>query len=69
MHNGIVKFFDTAKGAGVVAPVSGGGGDAFVHLSALQFSGLDAVYERDNFTYDLETGRDGRASAVTLQLA
>lgn len=68
MNTGTVKFFNSTKGFGFISPANGGG-DAFVHISALQRSGLDALYEGDKVTYDLETGRDGRASAVNLQLA
>jgi CspA family cold shock protein len=68
MNSGTVKFFNTAKGFGFIAPVNGGG-DAFVHISELQRSGIDTLHEGDKVTYDLETGRDGRASAVNLQRA
>jgi CspA family cold shock protein len=66
MTIGTVKFFNSTKGFGFIAPENGGG-DAFVHISAVQRSGLDGLYEGDKVSFDLETGRDGRASAVNLQ--
>jgi CspA family cold shock protein len=64
---GTVKFFNTTKGFGFISP-EGGGKDAFVHISAVQRSGLQGLYENDKVTYELETGRDGKQSAVNLTL-
>ncbi len=64
---GTVKFFNTTKGYGFISP-EGGGKDAFVHISAVQRSGLQGLYENDKVTYELETGRDGKESAVNLTL-
>ena len=64
---GTVKFFNTTKGFGFISPENGGK-DAFVHLSAVQRSGLQGLYENDKVTYELETGRDGKASAANLTL-
>jgi CspA family cold shock protein len=55
---GTVKFFNTTKGFGFISPENGGK-DAFVHISAVQRSGLQGLYENDKVTYELETGRDG----------
>ena len=63
---GTVKFFNTTKGFGFISPENGGK-DAFVHISAVQRSGLQGLYENDKVTYELETGRDGRASATNLK--
>jgi CspA family cold shock protein len=65
--NGTVKFFNTTKGFGFIAP-EGGAKDAFVHISAVERSGLSSLYENDKVTYELETGRDGKVSAVNLSL-
>lgn len=65
--NGTVKFFNATKGFGFIAP-DNGGKDHFVHVSAVQQSGIDGLYENDKLTYELETGRDGRESAVNLTL-
>jgi cold shock protein len=64
---GTVKFFNTTKGFGFITP-DNGGKDHFVHISAVQRSGVDGLYENDKVTYDVETGRDGRESAVNLSL-
>ncbi|RBI86942.1 cold-shock protein [Rhodosalinus halophilus] len=68
MANGTVKWFNTTKGYGFIAPESGGK-DVFVHISAVERSGLTGLADNQKVTYDLETGRDGRQSAVNLALA
>ena len=65
--NGTVKFFNTTKGYGFISP-DNGEKDAFVHISAVQRSGLQGLYEGDKVTYELETGRDGKVSATNLTL-
>lgn len=65
--NGTVKFFNATKGFGFITPENGGK-DHFVHVSAVQNSGVDSLYENDNVSYDVETGRDGRESAINLVL-
>jgi CspA family cold shock protein len=62
---GTVKFFNTTKGFGFISPENGEK-DAFVHISAVQRSGLQGLYEGDKVTYELETGRDGKVSATNL---
>ncbi|QQR40238.1 cold-shock protein [Devosia rhizoryzae] len=64
---GTVKFFNSTKGFGFITP-DNGGKDHFVHVSAVQRSGIDGLYENDKVTYEVETGRDGRESAVNLML-
>lgn len=68
MINGTVKFFNTTKGFGFISP-DAGGKDAFVHISAVERSGLSGLADGQKVTYELEKGRDGRESAVNLQLA
>ena len=68
MINGTVKFFNTTKGFGFISPEDGSK-DAFVHISAIERSGLSGLYEGDKVSYDLESGRDGKMSATNLQLA
>lgn len=68
MNNGTVKFFNATKGFGFITPESGGK-DAFVHVSALERAGLTGLAEGQKVTYDVEHGRDGRESAINLQLA
>ena len=68
MANGTVKWFNTTKGYGFIAPESGGK-DVFVHISAVERSGLTGLADDQKVTYDVEAGRDGRESAVNLELA
>ncbi len=68
MPVGTVKFFNTDKGYGFIQP-DNGGTDSFVHISAVQAAGM-ATLERDQrLTYEVETGRNGKASAVNLPSA
>lgn len=64
---GTVKFFNTTKGFGFISP-DNGGKDAFVHISAVQRSGMEGLYENDKVEYELEKGRDGKESATNLKL-
>jgi CspA family cold shock protein len=68
MANGTVKWFNTTKGFGFIAPETGGK-DVFVHISAVERAGLTGLADDQKVTYDLETGRDGRESASNLALA
>jgi len=68
MANGTVKWFNGTKGFGFIAPESGGK-DVFVHISALERSGLSSLADDQKVTYDVESGRDGRESATNLALA
>lgn len=68
MINGTVKFFNATKGFGFISP-DGGGKDAFVHISALERAGISSLADGQKVTFDLEKGRDGRESAVNVQLA
>ena len=64
--NGTVKFFNTTKGFGFIQPEDGGK-DAFVHISAVERSGLSTLNEGQKVSYELETGRDGKKSATNLR--
>ena len=66
MVEGTVKFFKTTKGFGFIEP-TGGGKDAFVHISAVERAGLGTLREGQKVSYELETGRDGKQSATNLQ--
>ncbi len=68
MTNGTVKFFNTTKGFGFIAPDAGGDKDAFVHISALERAGISSLNEGQKVSYDLETGRDGKVSATNVKL-
>lgn len=64
---GTVKFFNTTKGYGFISP-DNGEKDAFVHISAVQRSGLQGLYEGDKVTFELQAGRDGKVSAANLAI-
>ncbi|OSQ46990.1 cold-shock protein [Marivita geojedonensis] len=68
MATGTVKWFNTTKGYGFIAPETGGK-DVFVHISAVERSGLTGLADNQKVTYDLEAGRDGREAAVNIALA
>jgi CspA family cold shock protein len=66
MPIGTVKFFNAAKGYGFIAP-EGGGGDAFVHISAVERSGMNTLRENQRVSYELEEDRRGKMAAVNLR--
>ncbi|MEM9845575.1 MAG: cold-shock protein [Pseudomonadota bacterium] len=68
MATGTVKWFNTTKGYGFIAP-DGGGKDVFVHISAVEKSGLTGLADNQKVTYELQAGRDGRESAHDIALA
>jgi CspA family cold shock protein len=63
---GTVKFFNATKGFGFIAPEDGSK-DVFVHISALQASGLATLSDNQKVSFDTERGKDGRVSAVNLK--
>lgn len=68
MITGTVKFFNTDKGYGFIAPDQGQG-DAFVHISAVERAGMRTLEKDQRISYELETDRRGKVSAVNLQAA
>lgn len=68
MITGTVKFFNTDKGYGFIAPEDGGS-DAFVHISAVERAGMRTLDKDQRVSYELETDRRGKTSAVNLQSA
>ena len=66
MTIGTVKRFDATKGYGFIAP-EGGDNDVFVHISAVQASGLDGLAEGDKLSFELEEQKNGKKSAVNLE--
>ncbi|GAA6206936.1 MAG: cold-shock protein [Cognatishimia sp.] len=68
MASGTVKWFNSDKGYGFIAPEDGGK-DVFVHIRAVQNAGLEGLNDNQKVTYDLEAGRDGRESAGNIELA
>lgn len=68
MDTGTVKWFNDQKGYGFIQP-DNGGKDVFVHISAVQRSGLQGLAEGQKITYELQTDRrTGKTSAVNLQV-
>ena len=68
MPIGKVKFFNTQKGFGFIAPEEGGN-DAFVHISAVEKAGMNSLVQDQRVSYELETDQRGRTSAVNIQSA
>ncbi|RYG90545.1 cold-shock protein [Loktanella sp. IMCC34160] len=68
MANGTVKWFNSTKGFGFIEP-EGGSKDVFVHISAVERSGMTGLADGAKVTFDIESGRDGRESAINLALA
>jgi CspA family cold shock protein len=68
MTTGTVKFFNADKGYGFIAP-DGGGQDAFVHITALEQSGINTLNQNDRVTYDLENDKRGKQAAVNVKMA
>ncbi|WP_298293388.1 cold-shock protein [uncultured Litoreibacter sp.] len=68
MANGTVKWFNSTKGFGFIAP-EGGSKDVFVHISAVERAGLTGLEDNQAVTFDVEAGRDGRESAINIALA
>lgn len=68
MITGTVKFFNADKGYGFIAPETGGD-DAFVHISAVERAGMSTLDKNQRISYELETDRRGKTSAVNLQQA
>jgi len=68
MSTGTVKWFNSQKGYGFIQP-DDGSKDVFVHISAVERAGLGSLNEGQKLGYNIESGRDGKTSAVDLQTA
>ena len=68
MAVGTVKFFNYDRGYGFISNDSGGA-DAFVHISAVEAAGLPGLNKDERISYELETGANGKVSAINLAAA
>ncbi len=68
MASGTVKWFNAQKGYGFIQP-DDGSKDVFVHISAVERAGLTQLNENQKVTFELESGQQGKTSAVNLQIA
>ncbi len=68
MASGTVKWFNATKGYGFIQP-DAGSKDVFVHITALERSGIQSLADGQKVEFDIEAGRDGRESAINLSLA
>jgi|TARA_R110002072_G_scaffold76158_2_gene178904 CspA family cold shock protein len=67
MATGTVKWFNSQKGFGFIQPDEGGD-DAFVHISAVERSGLNGLDDGVKVEYELVEGRNGKMAAENLRL-
>ena len=65
-NNGTVKFFNTSKGFGFVTP-DDGSEDVFIHISALEKSGISQLNDGQKVSYEIVSNR-GRTAAANIQL-
>jgi cold shock protein len=68
MPVGTVKWFNPTKGYGFIQP-DDGSKDVFVHISAVERSGIGNLQEGQKLSFDLERGQQGKTSAVNLKSA
>src|SRR5665213_3885016 len=68
MTQGTVKWFNSQKGFGFIQP-DDGSKDVFVHISAVERSGLSQLNEGQKLSYEMEAGQQGKTSAVNLKSA
>ena len=67
-QTGVVKFFNGEKGYGFIKP-DDGGGDIFVHITAVEQAGLPALTEGQKVAYEIEPDKKGKGpKAVNLRL-
>ena len=67
MPTGTVKWFNTTKGYGFIAPDEGGK-DVFVHITAVERSGLTGLADNQKVSFEVEPARDGKVAATKLQV-
>jgi CspA family cold shock protein len=67
MTTGKVKWFNTLKGYGFISP-DDGGADVFVHISAVQQSGLPELRDGQAVEFQIQPGKGGKTAATNLKL-
>ncbi len=67
MATGTVKWFNNDKGYGFIQP-DAGGADIFVHISAVERAGIRSLPDGQKISYEPEAGRNGKTSAINLEL-
>jgi len=67
MASGTVKWFNPTKGFGFIQP-DDGSKDVFVHVSSVEKAGIRTLNEGQKLEFEIESGRDGRASAIDLRV-
>jgi cold shock protein len=68
MTIGTVKWFNSQKGYGFIQPEDGSK-DVFVHISAVERSGMGNLHEGQRLSFEVERGNQGKTSAVNLRQA
>ncbi|WP_095013086.1 cold-shock protein [Tsuneonella mangrovi] len=68
MTTGTVKFFNADRGYGFIQP-DDGSPDSFVHVTAVQAAGMTTLNKDQRLNFEVETGRNGKVSAVNLSTA
>ncbi|MGF1447765.1 MAG: cold-shock protein [Pikeienuella sp.] len=66
MATGTVKWFNSEKGYGFIAPDEGGK-DVFVHITAVRAAGLDGLRDNQKVEFEIRSGRDGRMMADDIR--
>ncbi len=66
MVNGTVEWFNTNKGYGFIEP-DDGGKDVFIHISAVEKSGLKTLLENQKITFEINQDK-GRSSAANIKI-
>lgn len=67
MATGTVKWFNTTKGYGFIAPEAGAK-DVFVHITAVQRSGLHGLAEGQRVQFEVARGNNGKDAAVNISV-
>jgi CspA family cold shock protein len=66
MPLGTVKWFDTTRGLGFIAP-DDGSGEVLIHIASVARAGLGAVAHGQRVSFDLKRGQAGRSAAINLK--